>query len=88
MADVSYYSDDLNDACVVPVNSEAFSNRIFSTKKRASRGLVQDANVRSAQAILISEIPTDENRNAQSPEVVGHNDGNIARGPVGTRWLG
>src|ERR1700730_16223667 len=88
MADVRHYADNLNYACVIPVNSEAFSDRIVSAKKRARRALVQDANVRTAEAILISKIPAYQHRNAQSPEVVRHHDGNIARRAAGALRLG
>ena len=43
MADVRHYADNFNYACVIPVNSEAFSDRIAGAKKRPRRTLVHPA---------------------------------------------
>ena len=73
-----HYADNLNLARVIPANGEALPERIVGAEERSRRSAIQDADVRSAEAILISEIPAHQHRNAHSPEVIRHHDRDVA----------
>src|SRR5688572_27609827 len=87
MADVCHYSDNFNLTRVVPGNGEALPERIVGAEQRSCGSAIQDADVRSGEAILISEIPAHQHRNAHGPEVIRHHDRDITRGTAGARWL-
>src|SRR6266516_1674378 len=78
MTDVCHYSDDFNLARVVPGNGKALPKRILGAEERLRSSPIQDANVRSAETILISEIPAHQHRNAHGPEIIGHHDRDVA----------
>jgi hypothetical protein len=64
MTDICHYSDNFDLACVVPGNGKALPNRILGAEERLHSSPIQDANVRSAETILIPEIPAHQHRNA------------------------
>ena len=78
MADVRHDADNLNLARIVPGNREPLPERIVSAEERSRRSPIQDADVRSAEAVLIAEIPAHQHGNAHGPEVVRHHDGDVA----------